>query len=47
MLQHILLYYRDLFNELTAKYDPEGKAKTVYGIDLDGDSTEYENYDDA
>lgn len=47
MLQHLLLYYRDLFNELTSKYDPSGEVKKMYGIDVDGDNKDYDNYDEA
>lgn len=47
MLQHILLYRRDLFNELTDKYDPSGRVKKMYGIDVEGDNKDYEEYDQA
>lgn len=47
MLQHLLLYYRPLFNEITAKYDPTGEVKKTYGIDVEPDTKDYENYDDA
>lgn len=47
MLQHLLLYYRPLFDELTAKYDPSGEVKNMYGIDVEHESKDYENYDEA
>nr|CAI5821723.1 unnamed protein product [Callosobruchus analis] len=43
MLQHLLLHHRKLFLELSDKYDPEGKAQKMYGIDTDdGDYSDYE-----
>ncbi|KAJ8925808.1 hypothetical protein NQ315_009658 [Exocentrus adspersus] len=45
VLSHILLNYRDDFNLLAAKYDPDGKARKMYNIDQDED--DYQDLEEA
>lgn len=47
MLQHLLLYHRNLFNEITAKYDQSGEVRKSYGIGVTDENKDYENYDEA
>ncbi|XP_018562997.1 ejaculatory bulb-specific protein 3-like [Anoplophora glabripennis] len=46
VLSHILLNYRDDFNKLSQKYDPEGKARKMYNIDQDGED-DYQDLEEA
>ncbi|KAG5885079.1 hypothetical protein JTB14_036648 [Gonioctena quinquepunctata] len=47
ILRHLLLNFRPRFLELCDKYDPSGKARKQYGIDVDDNNEDYEDYDEA